>query len=80
MQVTVEFHGHLREIMGAPVLSLELAGSVVRDVLASLCQLRPPLAAHLPRVACAIDDQIVARDHVLPDGCRLALIPPVSGG
>ncbi len=80
MHITVEFYGVLRQVMGTQDMALELFDSTVHEALQHLCQQQPQLSIHLPRVACAVDDEIVSREHRMPDGATLALIPPVSGG
>lgn len=81
MHITVECHGLLREICGAE-LALEIPqdDATVAAALQLLAAQHPALNPHLPRVACARGDTLVARDAPLAQGDRLALIPPVSGG
>lgn len=81
MHITVECHGLLREICGAE-LALEIPqdDATVAAALQALAAQHPALNPHLPRVACARGDTLVARDAPLAEGDRLALIPPVSGG
>lgn len=80
MRVTVEFYGILRQVMGTNSCVVIPAGHTVADTLALLCEQQPALAGHVARVACALSDTLVARDHPLPDNAVLSLIPPVSGG
>ncbi|MGH8455421.1 MAG: MoaD/ThiS family protein [Stenotrophobium sp.] len=81
MDITVELHGVLCRLAGADEIKLELAEtSTVADALAALEQRVPMLAERLPVTACAVGEEIVGRRHVLEEGVRLVLIPPVSGG
>lgn len=80
MHITVEFYGVLRQVMGAQSVGLELFNGTVHEALERLCQQQPQLSMHLPRIACAVDDEIVSHEYLVPDGATLALIPPVSGG
>lgn len=80
MQLKVEFYGVLRQVMGADALVLDAAIETVDQALDQLCRLQPALAAHLPRVACAVGSDIVPRNQCLGERSTLALIPPVSGG
>lgn len=80
MQLGIEFHGILRQIMGRQELTLQLPTGTVEDVLSELCKREPQLAPHLTAVACALGSEIVPRSYTLSDHDSLALIPPVSGG
>jgi molybdopterin converting factor small subunit len=55
-------------------------GSTAADAASLLAGKFPNLAAHLPRVAFAINYSIVSPQTILSDGDELALLPPVSGG
>ncbi len=78
--ITVEFYGVLREVAETDRLQCDFSGGAVEEALSLLCRQIPALAAHLPRLACAVDDEIVSRDAQLGSGATLALLPPVSGG
>lgn len=79
--INVQFYGVLQEIAGSREISTPLAEPApLSDVLQLLQAQLPDLARHLPRLACAVDDQIVPRSHVIHPGATLALLPPVSGG
>lgn len=79
--IKVQFYGVLQEIAGAKEVEHPLAESAsLTDVLQQLQEQIPTLAAYLPRVACAVDDQIVPRSQLIQPGSTLALLPPVSGG
>lgn len=80
MRVTVEFYGILRQVMGTDSCVVTPAGNTVADTLGLLCEQQPTLAGHIARVACALGDTLVARNHPLSDNAVLSLIPPVSGG
>jgi molybdopterin synthase catalytic subunit len=47
---------------------------------ARLAELRPGLAAVLPRCRLAVDRAFADDDAPLPDGAEVAVIPPVAGG
>ncbi len=40
----------------------------------------PALADHLPRVACAVGDELITREEAVAADTTLVLLPPVSGG
>ncbi len=77
----VELFGVLREAAGADQVNIDLAGPApIAEVLETLVADYPGLAAHLPRVACAVGDEMRSRaDSINPDE-SLVLLPPVSGG
>lgn len=79
--INVQFYGVLQEIAGAKEISTPLAKPLpLADVLQQLLTDLPSLEKHLPRLACAVDDEIVPRSHIIHPGATLALLPPVSGG
>lgn len=79
--IEVQFYGVLQEAAGQRSMSFPLsAPAPVADVLEQLQGQLPGLSQHLPRLACAIDDRIVPRNHTIHPGATLALLPPVSGG
>lgn len=80
MRITVEYYGLLQPLMGMQKQSLDFSGGTVRDALECLCAQAPQLRTQLPRIACALDDELVTPDHRLEDEKVLALVPPVSGG
>ena len=55
-------------------------GARVGDLRRELLARHPALAVLLPRLAVAIDGEIVAGDPELSAGAEIALLPPVSGG
>ncbi len=81
MNITIQFHGALRQLAGAKNTDLGLADSAtVADAIQALGREYPHIAERLPATACAIGDALVARDELLFEGAELVLIPPVSGG
>jgi molybdopterin converting factor subunit 1 len=70
-----------RERAGRPTLALELpCGSCVAELRAEIAQRLPALASLLPRSLIAVNEEYAGEDHVLADGARVAVVPPVSGG
>ena len=55
-------------------------GATVADLRRLLEGEHPSLAAHWPRLAVAVDGRLAGAAAPLPDGCEVALLPPVSGG
>ncbi len=55
-------------------------GSTVGALRGHLATRHPALVPLLPRLAVAVDGEVVSDEVVLPDGAEVALLPPVSGG
>lgn len=69
------------DALGGVERAFELAaGSRVDDLKRELLRLHPELAALMPRLAVAVDGEIVSSERELADGAEVALLPPVSGG
>ncbi len=69
------------EALGVDELTLDLpAGSKVADLKARLLGRAPALEPLWPRLAVAVDGEVVGEGERLTDGAEVALLPPVSGG
>ncbi len=81
MRLEVRTFGGLAERAGLATLIVELPDGanvgLLRSVLASQ---HPELAPLLPRVAVAIDLEVVSDTTVVPADAEVALLPPVAGG
>ena len=82
MKIKVIFYGVLKQEAGVKTQELELpqAGANVRDLLESVRQRFDLDPRRLETTACALNDELVAREHALQDGDVVGLLPPVSGG
>lgn len=79
--IEVQFYGVLQEVAGQRNMAFPLnSAAPVAEVLEQIQGQLPGLTQHLPRLACAVDDRIVPRNHIIQPGATLALLPPVSGG
>lgn len=81
MKITVRYFAIARERVKAALETIELADSAtvstLRDALATK---HPTLAPLFPQLRFALNEEFVALDTSLHDGCEVALIPPVAGG
>jgi molybdopterin synthase catalytic subunit len=69
------------DALGTTETELEIPdGSRVADLRQRLDRDHPGLVPLWPRLAIAVDGQIVPAATVLEEGCEVALLPPVSGG
>lgn len=81
MQVRVLYFAVLRERLRSAGESLDLPdGASVGSALASVAARHPEVAALLPRVQAAVNQEVCPSGRTLRDGDELALIPPVAGG
>lgn len=82
MEIEFELYGGLRQRAGARkvTVSVSSAEPTVGDAVDALCREVSALEGVLESVARAVDDEIVADDHRLEQGKKVALLPPVSGG
>ncbi|MCP3903806.1 MAG: molybdopterin converting factor subunit 1 [Planctomycetes bacterium] len=81
MRCEVLLFAQLRDALDATHLNVELPDhTTVGSALDILSARHPEIAELRDRIAVAIDEQYARADAKLTDGCRLALIPPVSGG
>lgn len=77
----IEFYGVLQEAVGGEALELPIdTPSRVAHILEELGERIPALQAHLPRIACAIGDEVIPRSEMVNGDAPLVLLPPVSGG
>jgi len=69
------------DAIGSPDGRFELAdGATVGELRCELALRHPRIGPLLPRIAIAVDGEIVPENAVLADGVEVALLPPVSGG
>lgn len=83
MHVKIVFYGGLRYETGRREHTVALEGRAsvtLGELLDALVAEFPTLGPRLERLALAVDDAIVERDHTVTDGAEVALLPPVSGG
>lgn len=81
MKLIVLAFASARDAVGAAEIAVELADGTDLAALRELLTARhPELAALWPRLAVAIDGELVRGNPALRDGQEVALLPPVSGG
>ncbi len=81
MKIRVLAFASASDALGAGELPVELPdGSTVGDLRDLLEARHPPLGALWPRLAVAVDGEIVGAGAALTPGSEVALLPPVSGG
>ncbi|MEP6538385.1 MAG: molybdenum cofactor biosynthesis protein MoaE [Bryobacteraceae bacterium] len=81
MRIKVLFFGQLKEIVGRPEDSLELAeGSVLQTVFDHYSERFPKIASLAPSIVMARNQEFSATSTPIADGDEIAFLPPVSGG
>jgi molybdopterin synthase catalytic subunit len=81
MGVTILLFASIAERAGARRLELPLSpGDTVASVRDRLVAAHPQLAAFVPTLLYALNEEYVRESEPVPAGATLALIPPVSGG
>ncbi len=81
MKIEVQFFSRLRDVVGQPALTREVAaGSTVGDLLTALYAEYPKLAQWDAHVLLAVGFDYVKRDQPLREGDEVSVMPPVQGG
>ncbi len=80
MALTILYFAAAREAAGTGREELAERPSTVADLRRVLADRHPGLSRLLPRCRIAIDEDFAGDGDAVPDGCELAVIPPVSGG
>jgi MoaE-MoaD fusion protein len=69
------------DAVGAPEQRLEVTGAATVGALRETLAARfPALLPLLPRLAVAVNGEVVGDAAAIADGAEVALLPPVSGG
>ena len=81
MRVTVRVFARLRDIVGTPEMSREVAsGATIHAVWRQLVGEFPGLADYERSISTALNADYARMEHVVRDGDEVAFLPPVSGG
>ena len=81
MQINVLLFATLKDKAGSDKVTVELPeGANIRDLKQVLSAQYPNLAAQLPSVLVAINQEFAFEQDTIPEKAELALFPPVSGG
>jgi molybdopterin synthase sulfur carrier subunit len=81
MKVRVLFFAQLRDLIGAPELTVDLAeGATVADLLVKIYENKPTLRAHDAGILVGAGVEFVNRDYKLNPADQISIMPPVQGG
>ena len=81
MKIETLFFSRLRDVAGSSQLTLELPeGATIHDLLARLYADYPKMQDWDKTLLLAVGLDFAERTHVLHEGDRVAVMPPVQGG
>lgn len=80
MRVRVLAFASAAEALGAGEREVELDDGTLGELHSRLETQWPAIAALWPRLAIAVDGEVVIGERALTEGAEVALLPPVSGG
>ncbi|MCH7334953.1 MoaD/ThiS family protein [Acinetobacter sp. NIPH 2699] len=80
IEIKIEAFGAIERLLPKALTFEFSADQMVKDVLAHLVSLYPESATAMEKCACAIGEDIVARQTALHSSCTLVLLSPVAGG
>ena len=80
IQITIEGYGAIQRQLPQPLV-LDCPNDIlVKDVLDEIVLKFPQSKTALERCACAMGEDIIARQTTLNQDCTLVLLSPVAGG
>ena len=81
MKVRVQFFSHLKDIVGASELEVDVAeGTTTDGLLAELYARHPRLRDWNSSILLGAGVEFVDRDYLVKAGDDIAIMPPVQGG
>lgn len=81
MLVRIRLFARVKQIVGAPDLTLELPeGATARDAWTALRARHEELGAYESTISCAVNEEYARLTAELREGDEVAFLPPVSGG
>ncbi len=81
MTVSVQLFARARDLVGAPLVIVDLpANATIGDLRQRLEVEHPQLKSLLEKSAIAIQDEFADDPSTIPMNAQIALLPPVSGG
>lgn len=79
--VNVRLFAGLQGLVGKPDIEMALPpGATIETLRDQLVDEYPQVAPFMSTLVCAVGEEMIADDHVLSDGDRIELIPPIAGG
>jgi len=79
--VSVHLFAGLQGLVGKRDLVVSLPnGATVSALRDRLVEEYPQIEPFMSTLVCAVGEEMISTDHVLADGERIELIPPIAGG
>jgi molybdopterin converting factor small subunit len=79
--VNVKLFAGLQALVGKPAVELALPpGATIGQLRDKMVEEYPVLEAFISTLVCSVNEEMVEPDHVLADGEKVELIPPIAGG
>lgn len=79
--VSVRLFAGLQGLVGKRDVELSLPqGATVSALRDRLVEEYPQIEPFMSTLVCAVGEDMISTDHVLSDGDRIELIPPIAGG
>ena len=80
MELDVFAYGIARDILGGPILKIELTPPLTVTALMEILKERYPALQELASLAIAVNASYAEADQIIVAGDEVVLIPPVAGG
>lgn len=81
MNIRVQFYSHLRDLVGASELDVDLPEkATVGDLLAKIYEQTPALRSRDKSILIGAGVEFVDRNYELKPGEEISIMPPVQGG
>ena len=79
--VNVKLFAGLQGLVGKSAVELALPpGATIGQLRDKMVEEYPVLEAFISTLVCSVNEEMVESDHVLADGEKVELIPPIAGG
>ena len=79
--VNVHLFAGLQGLVGQKDVQLALPqGATVHQLRDRLVEEYPQIEPFMSTLVCAVGEDMISSDHVLSEGDRIELIPPIAGG
>jgi molybdopterin converting factor small subunit len=79
--VNVRLFAGLQGLVGKPDITMSLpAGATIATLRDQLVDEYPQVEPFMNTLVCAVGEEMIDSDHILSEGDRIELIPPIAGG
>jgi molybdopterin converting factor small subunit len=79
--VNVRLFAGLQGLIGKPDIQMDLpSGATIATLRDQLVDQYPQVEPFMSTLVCAVGEEMIDSDHLLAEGDRIELIPPIAGG